>query len=198
MDTPVAEFPRAARARPRLAFRIVQTYLPQLIGAAALAVVALALWRAARGYGAVDGGSFAAVLDRHALIAGAVNVGFYLLVHFRRRLFGLGVAASVRQVRELPRTTRLVLALVVDLLFFVAFWQAPVATGMRLGTVAILLIAAAVWCTAGSIAVLLDSRSGVPVIPIALLLLVVFSLWNDNHALRDSGAPAPPLATLDA
>jgi hypothetical protein len=181
-------------------FRLVQTYLPRLIGAAALAVLALGLRRAARGYGAVADGGFAAALDRQALLAAALSAGFYLLVHFRRPLFRLGPAVTVRRVRELPRTTLIALALTVavNLLLLLAFWIAPVATGWRLGTVTILLIAAAGWCTTGSAAVLLDSRFGVPVIPIALVLVVLFSLWNDNHALRDSGVAAPPAPTLDA
>ena len=184
----------------RATFRLVQTYLPRLIGAATLAVLALGLWGAARGYGAVDDGGFAAALDRQALLAAALSAGFYGLVHFRRPLFRLGPAASVRRVRELPRVTLLALALtvVVNLLLLLAFWTAPVASGMRLGTITILLIAAAGWCTTGSAAVLLDSRYGVPVIPIALVLVALFSLWNDNHALRDSGRAPPAAPTLDA
>ena len=172
--------------------------LPRLIGAAALVLLAIAIWRAGRGYASIDGGEFVTLLKAMALLAGGLAAGFFLLVHFRRRLFHLQAIAIVARVRDLPRETLVVLVLTaaVTVGCFLAFWLAPLQVAPTVGVVAILLIAAAAWCTAGSAAVFVDGRYGVPVLPIAVIAVLLFSLWNDNHALRGTGTVAANRPTL--
>jgi len=68
----------------------------------------------------------------------------------------------------------------------------------ELGAIPILLIAASAWCAFGSMAVYVDGRYGVPVLPLAVVAFLVFSFWNDNHALRGTGTVSPPPMTLEA
>ena len=182
-------------------FERAQTYLPRLIGAGALTLFSCAIFHAGQGYHTVDEGRFSATLDRAALVAFLLAVVFYLFVHFRRRLFSLAKVEDLKTVvkaRELPSGTKVVLAVsaAITIGFFFCAWLAPHAVAPRVGTIAILLIAAAAWCTAGSVAVFADGRYGLPVLPLACAALVLFSPLNDNHELRGSDAVAAKRDTL--
>jgi hypothetical protein len=181
-------------------FQLAQALLPRVIGTAGLALLALSIRRAGSGYESVDGGRLVAELDCMALTAAGLAALFYLLVHFRRRLFRLPPVAAVARIRDLPRATKiaLIVTTVITVALFVGFAVAPLAIAPELGAVAILLSAAAAWCTFGSLAVFVDARFGLPVLPLVVVSVLVFSLWNDNHALRGTGTAAAEPMSLEA
>jgi hypothetical protein len=187
--------PPADRAR-----RLAQQLLPRLIGTAALSVLALSTWWAGRGYGPVDDGRVVLELDHVALAMLGMAIAFYLFVHFRRRVFRLPPVMVIARLRDLPLSTKIALAVTtaITVMFFVGFAWAPLTIAPKLGSVAILLIAAAAWCAFGSMAVYADRRYGVPVLPLAVVAVLVFSFWNDNHALRGTGTVAPEPMSIEA
>jgi hypothetical protein len=62
------------------------------------------------------------------------------------------------------------------------FW--PVGLGQFLGACTILLFAAGGWIVFGTLMVYAGSWYRVPILTFMLIAAVVFSLWNDNHAVR--------------
>jgi hypothetical protein len=95
-------------------------------------------------------------------------------------------AYGAMRLKDLGMATRLLLALAMAaavVLFgvftFATHWAAP-----AMGSAAILLIAAACWIAAGCTLDYIGMRLHVPLFSALLVLAVVFSLWNDNHAVR--------------
>jgi hypothetical protein len=102
--------------------------------------------------------------------------------------------AGYRGLGDLPVNTRAVLALATLVgggVFFAAL-LAPVATGWLFGGIVLFFIAAGAWIPLGSALVYLANRSGLPVLLALLALALVFSLWNDNHSLREVAAGGDP------
>ena len=71
-----------------------------------------------------------------------------------------------------------------SLIFLALFTFVPVDVGRFLGPLWVLVIAVANAVAVGTVTVWLFYRYRVPVVTIAILLAVVFSAWNDNHAVR--------------
>lgn len=94
---------------------------------------------------------------------------------------------------ELSALTRALLyaALSVAVLLFLLFVMALQAAAPVIGSAAIVLLAATGWIAVGSMLDLAGMRLRVPVFTTLLLLAVVFSLWNDNHAVRTVEGPQP-------
>jgi hypothetical protein len=80
---------------------------------------------------------------------------------------------------------------------FCAFLFAPVVTGQFLGAATITLIAASGWIVFGSALVYIGSRLRFPVVTLLIGLALLFSLWNDNHAIRLAQAEPAPRPTLE-
>ena len=66
---------------------------------------------------------------------------------------------------------------------------APVRVGRALGPLWILCLAVSNAVFVGSVLVWAGRRFRVPIVTIALLLMVLFSLWNDSHIVRTIAAP---------
>lgn len=77
-------------------------------------------------------------------------------------------------------------------LLFIIFTTVPVEAAQSLGTGSILLLAGAAWISVGSLLVHVSRRFAIPIFRIIAALVVLFSLTNDNHAIRQiTNAPIP-------
>jgi hypothetical protein len=88
------------------------------------------------------------------------------------------------------------LSAAITLGLFFAFLFAPVGTGQFLGAATITLFAAAGWIVFGSALVYVGSRFRLPVFTLLIVAALIFSLWNDNHAVRTFAAAPAPRPTL--
>ncbi|HEX3131816.1 MAG TPA: hypothetical protein VH394_31050 [Thermoanaerobaculia bacterium] len=104
--------------------------------------------------------------------------------------------AQFETVEALPRDTKravrvsLLLSLVLGLLFALA----PVAVGPALGALPIVVLTAANGVMLGTGLLYLSRRWRLPLLVLLLIMAVIFSRWNDNHAMRlaeDEPGPAP-------
>lgn len=80
-------------------------------------------------------------------------------------------------------------ALALAALLFLIFVFALQETAPVIGSAAILLFAASGWIAIGSVLDFIGMRLRYPVFLTFLLLAILFSLWNDNHAVRTLSAP---------
>ena len=95
--------------------------------------------------------------------------------------------------KELAPLTRMLLvaALGAFALLFVVLTSAPLTAAPAIGSAGIVLLAAAGWTALASTLDWVGMRSRVPVFSALLVLAVVCSLWNDNHAVRTLDAAQP-------
>lgn len=102
---------------------------------------------------------------------------------------------GVSAVRDLPRRVKVfaggTLALACFLFFL--FWLAPQQTAPFIGAASILLLSTAGWIAGGSILDFVGMRLRIPVLSSLLILAIIFSFWNDNHAVHTLPTPPPPL-----
>ena len=201
-------FHRGPADRPWV--HVLHTWLPRLIGLAAILSLAVAFWRAAAPYPNVAG-SPGLILKRYALYSLAGAVAFLVFTLTRRNLAAwlaaqlagnritaplnsyLGSVQPAAEQRygnaEVAEVFRyswplLLATLLVALALFVAFAVSPETTAPRVGSTPILLLAAAGWIAIGSAADLFGMRMRFPVFTTLFILAVAFSFVNDNHAVR--------------
>lgn len=169
----------------------VSRHLPRLVGALPLLAIALVCVRAritVQNAGATTPNTMLWLFTGTALLAA---IAFYstLIVEERRldpkfvRLAKFGLLASTP------------LAVAAFLVFTFAS-----ETARHLGPMTIVLLAAVVWITFGTLLAYLGTVLRLPLVLFVLLLAVVWSVldWNDNHALRhlsvDSSSPLPDIS----
>ena len=169
----------------------LRTWMPRLLGFVAAASVALSFWRASRGYAPNEHADVHDTLVWYAWWSAAGAVAFLAATTARRRMFRKLAAAQDEvygklDFRDLGKPTRALLALTIVSAagFFLLFAAAPVWSAPAFGSAAIVLIAAAGWIAAGSTLDFIGMRTHVPVFTGLFALAVLFSLWNDNHAVR--------------
>jgi hypothetical protein len=208
-DQPEDTDPRRTRLRE---------WVPRALGTLALAGMAAALWRAAGSYYAVDADNRGPIARLEILAwTCLVLAAVFLAATIRRRrrivaragpqVAAAAAAASAAQVvgiAGLPRVTRraglasLGLALALGVVF--TLW--PIAAG-RAGAASILLVTAATWVLFGTGILYLSRLWRVPLLVLLLAAAVLFSFWNDNHAIRlapsaNGRQPAGPDASITA
>jgi len=177
-------------------------WTPRIVGALSCLTVVAAIVLASVPYSSAYGDAAHAQGERQrlwalALCTAIVTVGFQLLVHFRRRWFARFFAdsqdksvpiGSWESIIHVPRATRIALAvsLAFTVVCFVGFTIRPLnlAIAPLLGAATIVLLAAAAWVPTGSALVYIGDRAGIPILSLLAVMLVVFSSWNDNHAVR--------------
>ena len=197
--------------QPTPAVRFVQAWMPRFSGALAIFSLALAFHRAGLSY--ADAGNAAVRILRGYMVSSLAGGIFYItFVLLRRRMpewcekfrvtarVGRTLPAmkaigqeqfGTQKISDLPLATWLWVGLpgaFALLLFGLFAWDAA-ATAPALGTVTVLLLAAAGWIALGSGADLLGMRYRFPVFTLLLVLAVAFSFGNDNHAVRTLDAP---------
>jgi hypothetical protein len=175
--------------------RAAVNQIPRLLGAAAFLITAIA-------FSQVGSNGLAAL----SVLAGAV---FYLVVMRRRKLMGVQKAgasadlAGTYAARQdfgvlLPIMAALSIAVIVtgSILALIS----PVRFGTLLGGGAIAFIALGSIIPAGSALNLFAIKRRFPLVPALLILLALFSLWNDNHFVRqtsDEPLRAEPAAEFE-
>lgn len=199
----------------------MREWLPRLMGFLGILAMAAAFWIASSNYlqyvsddGTVMGRGPILRLRVLSLTLLALSLIFLGLVARRRQMMravrrrrGAPEAASepmppqeqFKSAAELPPGTRravsgfLLLSLILGLLF--ALW--PVAMGQALGTLPIVLLAAANMVLFGTALLYLSRRWRLPLLVLLITLAVIFSRWNDNHAMRlVEDAPGPEPLTI--
>ncbi len=89
-------------------------------------------------------------------------------------------------LRTLPAATWIAVGLAAGLSFllFAIFAIDRVTPAQDLGAATILLLAAATWIPFGSALVFIGNHWRLPAITLTILMVILFSRWNDNHAVR--------------
>ena len=158
--------------------------LPCLIGAVAFLAVAIALAVAAFVDGAPKLGLIVA-----AVLNGVGTVAFYL----GARTIKWGSAPAISgaptfsaHLRDLPEkfpdVSYLLMTMTVAL--FLCGWLAPVIYSRYIGTIAILALAIAGWIAGLVILHVWQRNTAAPLVVVIPACLLLFSLYNDNHAIR--------------
>jgi len=199
----------------------VQIWTPRLLGFAAPLGVAAAFYQAAGGYTIDEHPEVKDLLEFYAFWCAAGAVAFLAAVSARRRLARAAYRIvkleflnlphiheqnhAALHLRELGLLTRSILVgtILASALIFAVMVFAVQEVAPALGSAAIVLLAAAGWIAAASALDYVGMRFHLPVFSALLAMAVIFSLWNDNHAVRTlpeaQRAPRPNLrATLDA
>lgn len=187
-------------------------WIPRIIGGLSIVSVTVALFTASMPLDQTARDTAAAYAEQRALwtlaaVSGLVALGFSLFVHFRRRWFQRFFPENERDapltdayqlIADVPWATRwallgsLVFACACLILFTVRPWNLALAP--LLGAATILLLAAAAWVPAGSVAVYVSNQTRFPVLFALGVLVVVSSFTNDNHPVRQ--LPVPPSAAV--
>ena len=178
--------------------------LPRVLGVTPLVIMAIGFWHAS---GTYDDPAARAPWWLHAysaiyLLSAVILYAFFV---YRRVIWRLPALSAVdlgnrgtnnRSVRSLPRGTRVALIgmTVVSVVLTLLFMIDPIFFGGGMGSAAVLLFAAGCWVFWGSVAVYLFARYHVPVLTLAVAVVALFSLWNDNHFVRT----APPSGVVRA
>jgi hypothetical protein len=164
-------------------------WIPRFLGALAFAAAALAIGLSASQYThPMERVMSLAILTGTTLLVGT---GFVIFVIKRRQWFQLPKFEEeplYHSRQQLPLVTRRVLygSIVWLVALFLVFqyrdwnlWLAP-----KLSAPTILVLAAASWVSVGTVLVYWGSWYRVPVFTLLLTVVVLFSLWNDNHPVR--------------
>ncbi len=88
---------------------------------------------------------------------------------------------------------------VLGLLLFAWGMLGPLSMGQHLDTLLLLMLWGATMLPLASVITYHATRKGVPIVIILLVLMAIFSFWNDNHAIRqlDSGLSAQQRPALE-
>ena len=207
--------PLTARARR---VRWLVKHVPRFIGAGAFLLIALAQLKAMSRPGLAEETQTSLGLGAAATVGLAIV--FYLFVLTRRDVLGLirhlvdpkRTAGWTRGWLDIPETpafdpkarivelpgavkgTFMVLLALLLVLFALACID-PVAVGDYLGPDVVFLIGASLWIAPGTWLLFVARRGDLPVLSVIVVLGLIFSFTNDNHALRPSADP--DLAALD-
>jgi hypothetical protein len=180
------DFPGPQRNASRSKF--AETHTPRILGIAPILIVGYGFFVASGSYAPAERTRY--WLVGFAAFCGLLAVIFYVLLVYRRRMFGLTTSVQIQRVRQLGRGTLIGVGTIalISLVLFIAFTIGPVPVAQNIGMGTILFLAAASWVTLGGLFVYLGGRWQFPVITILILLALLFSFWNDNHIIR----VAPP------
>jgi hypothetical protein len=167
-----------------------ETHAPRVLGIAPILIVGAGFFVASKSYDA--GTTPWRWLIGFAVFCVFLAVVFYLLLILRRKLLKDSRSQNVARVRDLSPGTFAGLGAIalVSLVLFLGSTIAPVEFAQFIGLGTILLLAASSWVALGSFFVFLGLRFQFPFIAVAVLLALLFSLWNDNHVIRE--VPAQP------
>jgi hypothetical protein len=180
---------------PARLFPLTATWLPRILGVMAFLAMMIGTLRARTGYKA-ELNSPRRALAIIAAVMGICAIVFLAIVVARRKwLTKTGAAHPVMQAGVQRFTIGMLLLLAaLDGLFLIASAAVPLRlTGLGSGTIVVL--SAALWIAGGGLLVWFGLRTRFPVLTLLLVFAVVFSCYNDNHAVRKldtAGAPVRP------
>jgi len=180
----------------------VRIWTPRLLGFFAALGVAAAFQKAAGGYAIDEHPEVRELLKFYASWCAAGAIAFLIFVSVRRAFARALYRALKFESLNLPRAreeqhgtlylrqlgtlTRWLLAgtILVSVFMFALMVLAVQDAAPVLGSAAILLFAAAGWITVASALDYAGMRFHLPVFSALFATAVIFSLWNDNHAMR--------------
>ena len=188
-------------------------HVPRLIGTAAFVLIAVAQYVASGREGLA--GPEQSFLEGLALLTLGLAAAFYLLVLLRRRLsraLGRAVSAAgkgkpapgwlmlsatpeyvrARRMADLPRWLRRSFAAfaTVLLLAFLLATFVPTWLGWLRADV-VFLVGASLWIAPGTWLILFGRQGRLPILSFLVVLALVFSFFNDNHAVRTLAGAEP-------
>jgi len=185
--------------------RFVAAYLPRFIGLVPALGMGLALWSASLHYTTAESGP-RFTLRVYAGIAWFMVIpliGFFIRRNrYMKRKYGTtAYTPELETSKELAQTTQHLIRIMACLsaLLFLTLFLAPVKASQIIGSGSILLFAGTSWICYGSGLIYYSHRLRLPLVGAALVAAALFSLWNDNHAIRtlpSKVAAIPP--TIDA
>ena len=121
-----------------------------------------------------------------------------------REIYEGGEAKVVfyQRFAELPRPTKILLALSLVVLSLGMFWlfmdrDRALVWAPRLGSATILLLAASGWTCVGALATYWANQYRAPVFLLAFLWIALLNPYSDNHPVRTIPAASPPREMLD-
>jgi hypothetical protein len=193
--------PRRARLRK---------WVPRALGTLALLAMAFALWSAGSSYVAFEDELPVNRLRWMAFLCLLLAVVFLGLVSKRRDMLEAAGRRRGRAATAVPQPEARFPTLSPGTRRWAGFWLAvsivlgflftfaPIWSGQLLGTVPIVLITGATWVLFGTALLYGSRRARVPLLLLLILLAVVFSRWNDNHAIRLADGSAVASAAKSA
>ena len=170
-------------------------WMPRVLGIAAFLIAIGALLRAA--YLDYSGGWDYTMMVITITIAILLVVMILFIVFVVLRRARVGASPRVASHSALAPSTKWILrcTLVLALLFVVWTALSPLSAGVLFPSPSMLMLSAALWIGIGSWIVYWADLYRVPLFATLLLLAIVFSFFNDNHAVRklpvEAGGGAP-------
>ena len=168
-----------------------EKWVPRLLGASVFLIALGALARAAYlGWSGKVDSTVRVILGTCAILL-LLLAAFLAFVAYRRRKFG--PYSRVESHEQLDPMTLTVLrgTAILGVLFVVLTAVSPLTAGRWFESPSLLMLSALLWAGVGSfLGYVFDSRH-VPLFASFLLLLVVFSRFNDNHAVRTLDGSLP-------
>jgi hypothetical protein len=170
-----------------------EKWAPRVLGASVFLIAIGALARAAYlGWSGKVDSTIRVILGTSAILV-LLLVAFLAFVAMRRRMIGAYTRVESHEQLD-PMTLRVLQGTVIlGLLFVVLTALSPLTAGRWFQSPALLMLSALLWAGVGSfLGYVFDSRH-IPLFSTFLLLLIVFSGFNDNHAVRTLDGDLPGL-----
>ena len=170
----------------------LEQWTPRILGLVAFLIAIIALLRAA--YLDYSGGwdyTMTVVTVTIAILVALMSL-FVVFVANRRKWLKIQPSARVASHSALATSTRYILRLTLIVAFLFVVWTAlsPLTAGFFFPSPLMLMISAALWIGIGSWLVYWADLYRIPIFATLFLLAVVFSFFNDNHAVRKLPASA--------
>ena len=164
----------------RHAFEKWRRWVPRILGVLPIVAVAVTYVRSGR-FG---------FFVFYVVMAGV----FMLVVFLRRKRRVLGLSSQVSLYHEMPDGTFRVVASLLGLSFILlcTFLVSPVTVPQKIGPLAIAIYATASWIAVGCLLLVYPTyRYRLPsLVLLAFVCVGVFSVWNDNHSVREGADEA--------
>ena len=166
----------------------IARWLPRILGLSAYLIAIGALIKAGRTYGTRAGYTMTVIIITCVILA-ILAVLYVIFVIARRRVMakrGEEQPKRVESHQSLAPLTRIILLLTVfiALLFIILTAVTPVGVGIVFQSPSLLMVSAVLWIGLGSWIIYWADFYRVPIIGILIVLALLFSLFNDNHAVR--------------
>jgi hypothetical protein len=166
----------------------LERWTPRILGLSAYLIAIGALIKAGRTYGTRAGYTMTVIIITCVILAVLAIAYLVYVVGRRRALAARGEAKPARAPSHhgLAPLTRgiLLLTVIVALLFIILTAITPVGVGIVFQSPSLLMVSAVLWIGLGSWIVYWADFYRVPIFGLLLVLALVFSLFNDNHAVR--------------
>jgi len=168
-------------------FEWTAAILPRALGVMAYGIMLAALYRVGRQYGSGGEQPLHTLWVLAAWLAVAAVVFVIFCIGRRRMLRSRGKdVTDQKPVHEFSLATKLALgsSFALAVIFFLASTFFVQQTG-RLGSMAIVLLALALWVSFGSVLVYAGTRAKLPILTLLVVVALASSRWADNHVLRN-------------